>query len=241
MPVTRQAFREQIEYQIADTANTFWSDLDLNAYIQEGYSLFIAQTQLFWDSAYLNDDADVAVVSLPADFWKVDRVTWDYQEISELTPRQLRAHDSQYKTLTSREILGYLVEQEAKNQLRKYPVPAQDCPTDDADPLNTRLDYYQRAPTLANDASTFACPDWCLKHIRNWVMYRVYNQKGEGQDLKLAQHFRERFDRGVLRTFRRLNRTDSERTGVLGGSATTARSIPTPKLPWQFGRIVRRF
>jgi hypothetical protein len=238
---TRQAFREKIEYQLADTNNKIWSDADLNAYIQEAYSLFIAQTGLLWGQSYLNDRADTAVVDLPADFFKVDRVLWNYREIPELTPQELRFRDARYMTQTSGTIYGYLVQQEAKDQLRKYPVPSTDCPTDGVDTRNTRLDYFKRAPSLASDASVFTCPDWCLKHIRNWVMYKAYSQKSLGQDLKLAGHFRDRFSRAVARTVRRLGLVDNERVGVLGGAGEKPRAIPTPRLPWEFGKIVRRF
>lgn len=105
---------------------------------------------------------------------------------------------------------------------------------------NFRLEFFrQNAPFSAPD-TILEFPVRYALYLRDYTQWQLFNRRGPGQDLKLAAHFKMRWDRDVARITRRIEALETEHVGVLGGDETTlGQRPPRPKLPWPYGSVVR--
>lgn len=76
------------------------------------------------------------------------------------------------------------------------------------------------------------------KYIAFYVMGRALTREGPGQDIKLGQHFMERFELGKRRMKHRQEQIEPEYIGKMGrrGQNPPQWGIGDPTLPWQYGR-----
>jgi len=226
----------KVLYLLGDSDQDIWAATEVKQYIKEGYNLLIRTAKPLWAQTYLNDVAGTALATLPADCLLVDRVTWNWQRIRQLSARQLRGVDPRFQS-SSGPVRAYTLENDGLDKLRKWLVPATTA-TEDQDDNNTRLEYFKRAATLG-DASEFDLPDRCVKFLRFYAMSKCLGRKGKGQDPKMAKHYMARFETGVQRMVRRTSRLNAQRIGRFGGPAQPRSPITPPRLPWQFGKKVR--
>jgi hypothetical protein len=225
-------------YRLGDVDEAVWTAPEVKVYIREGYNLFVRQTLPLWDYAYLDDVAGVPVYDLPTDCLQVDRVTWNWRRINALLPADARYLDCLYETNRG-QVLGYILLHEGIEKLRKWLVPSTTA-VPNQDNANTRVEYFQRGSTLAVDLDEFDIPFRCVKYIRFYALGQALGRKGKGQDAALSKHYLARFAVGVGRMLRRKQLSNSARVGRFGGVPTPhSFIIASPRLPWNFGRIVR--
>jgi len=241
---TRLALRTDILYRLGDSKSENWSAAEINSYIQEGYNHLVRAVNLLWDITYLNDSADIAEYALPTDLLMVDRVTWNWKRIEPLSHRQLRGSDGQYRS-TSGSPEGYTLDEDGLETIRLWPVPSVSIspdPTDeefDEDPNNTRVEYFKRATALSADTDSFKLTDAHVRYLRFFALWKALERQGDGQDLKLAEHYKARYFLGVQRIGRRQEDVKRARVGRMGGEAPRGGTIPRPRLPAHYGATVR--
>jgi hypothetical protein len=104
---------------------------------------------------------------------------------------------------------------------------------------NVRVEHWRQGRALDADTAVCELPDRYAIYLRDYVQGRCLSRQGPGQDVALGAHFLERWTRGLTRIQRRLSRTDRERVGRMGGETPSGGRPPRPKLPWNFGSVVR--
>lgn len=105
---------------------------------------------------------------------------------------------------------------------------------------NFKVEYFRRGTKLDDDNKESELPDWMDYPVRYWVMWKALEREGEGQDLKLASLFQQLYEYSQKRIKARVERNRGERVGVLGGGLGKVFGMPPrPKLPWQYGKVVR--
>lgn len=108
------------------------------------------------------------------------------------------------------------------------------------DGKNVRVEHLRQGRALDSDASVCELPDRYALYLRDYAMAQCLGRRGPGQDLKLAAHFQQRWDRGLARIQRRLQAVNAERVGVMGGDGRPSISRPPrPRMPWAYGSQVR--
>lgn len=237
MAETLSTVRTAVLRRLGDSTNVIWSNAEINRYIQEGYDRLLFSTQMLWKRAYSDDVDGTATYALPTDLQSVDRVMWNWRRIDAVTTRELIQADSAYRT-TEGPVEAYSIEDDGVLTIRKYPVPSQ-TPTAGADTNNTRVEYFARGAALSVDGSTFEIPDRYVKYIRHFAMFRALERKGDGQDLELAQHWGQRFEQGQQRIRERMARVERTRIRVLSGDRGSGGPPPRPRLPVDFGTVVK--
>ncbi len=106
---------------------------------------------------------------------------------------------------------------------------------------NVRVEHFRLGREMAVEADDCELPDRYAHYLRDFAQAGLLSRPGPGQDLALAQHYSSRWARGLARVARRIQRVDTERVMVLGGSGQRRGSRPPrPSLPWQYGRTVTR-
>jgi len=103
---------------------------------------------------------------------------------------------------------------------------------------NTKVEYFSRGKTLNTD-QPFDLPDRYVKYVRHYALWKALERNGPGQDIKLGQHWKGRFDDGVARMIRRRQSLTSNRQRVLGDTLLPFGPPPRPKYPWNYGQVVR--
>jgi len=103
---------------------------------------------------------------------------------------------------------------------------------------NTRVEYFRLGKSL--DEYPFELPDRFVKYPEFYACAKALERDGPGQDLKLAGHFMERFGDGVRRMVLRLGESRRAVTGKIGSAGRVPTKPALARLPWRYGRQIRR-
>jgi len=97
--------------------------------------------------------------------------------------------------------------------------------------LGRSLDHYE-----------FEIPVMAIKYVIFWAMYRALKRDGDGQDLKFAQHYADRFEMGIMRAQSRLRKMQKELVLRMGQSQMDRESfgLGDPQLPYPYGPATGR-
>lgn len=215
----------------------------------------------------LDDVASQATYTLPTDLYKIERITWKKKRLIPLRASELQREDPRYETTTG-DVWGYIQDGDGIGTIRKVRIPASTVSgnvsieylyrgTTLANATLAPLSHEFEGPPSASwsittdlpriamvgfslpAASTaFECPDRFVKYIRDYACARALERDGPGQDLKLSAFYQTRYDVGLSHVLRRRSRVQAVRTGSFG-APTKASAPPKPRLPWQYGKVVR--
>jgi hypothetical protein len=105
---------------------------------------------------------------------------------------------------------------------------------------NFRVEHWRQGRAMEISQDVCELPDRYAFYLCDSAMAKCLSRRGPGQDLVLAAHFEERWQRNLARLARRLDLFDAEHIAVMGGDdmSLTTRP-PRPKLPWPYGTVVR--
>jgi hypothetical protein len=103
-----------------------------------------------------------------------------------------------------------------------------------SDTANTRLEFFRLGRSLDELPSRF------VKYLEFYACAKCLERDGPGQDLKLAAHFMDRFGEGVGRMVRRIGENRKAVSHKIGSVGRVPTHPPTARLPWRYGRQIRR-
>lgn len=105
---------------------------------------------------------------------------------------------------------------------------------------NVRVEHFRHGRALDTDTTECELPTRYALYLRDYAQWCCLSRPGPGYDEALAQHFEQRWKRGLARIARRLVLVDMEHTYVMGGDGAPSTSRPPrPSLPWAYGSRVR--
>jgi hypothetical protein len=107
-----------------------------------------------------------------------------------------------------------------------------------SDDSNTRVEYFR----LGVDWTQYEndLPSRWVKYVEFYAQAKCLERDGPGQDLALAAHFMERFGEGVRRMVLRLTENRRPVAGKIGGTVRVGVKPALARLPWRYGRQIRR-
>lgn len=105
-----------------------------------------------------------------------------------------------------------------------------------SDTNNRRVEYFR----LGKEEELFEVPARFVKYAEYLAQAKALERDGPGQDLKLAEHFMGRFDEGVARMVRRLGENRRPVVGRIGSPGRVQMRPGLARLPYQYGRQIRR-
>ncbi len=228
---------EVITYVQRVTGSVFTDDQITEAF-REGYYEFTRTTGLLFTRdtpAALQDVINTAIYALPADLYSVERVSYRGIKLPVLRSEELVPLDN-LALETQGTVIGYMLDGDGVSWLRKYRIPA----ATDTD-SRTAIEYIRRPMDLKFGLlnNVLEIPPFMTRYVEWYTIYRLLRRNGVAQDLQFSDHFHQRYLAGVKRTLERKSKFLSRRTGVLGGGPST-RGIPIgPRLPWEYGEVVR--
>jgi hypothetical protein len=105
---------------------------------------------------------------------------------------------------------------------------------------NVRVEYFREGRRLDDDGDVCELPFRYALYTRDYAQAQCLSRPGPGFDKELADHFTQRWARGLARIQRRLVVVDLEHTTVMGGDGLpSVTRPPRPALPWSYGSRVR--
>jgi len=138
----------------------------------------------------------------------------------------------QYDSLGNPEVWGALTEVEGAFPAGgPWGSPTQMHPAE----KNTVVEILRIGRSL--DTYSFEIPSSFIKYVVFWIMHRALRRNGPGQDLKLSQHYKDRFNMGVGRMKLRLREIHKDSTIKIGsgGADADAFGMGDPRLPYPYG------
>lgn len=100
---------------------------------------------------------------------------------------------------------------------------------------NTRIEYARRGQSLSQSEAQVELPDRYGKYLRLCAMWKALDRPGKGQDVKLAEHFKQRWDISMARVNSRKNAVSANRERQMGGGGRVLGRPPRPRWPWNYG------
>src|SRR5262245_10995773 len=101
MSKTLLATRNVVQSRLRNASSTVWADAEVEVYIKEGYSDFVALTGALWKKnkpVSLDDVAGQALYDIPADCIEIERVTYLDRRIWPMSSRRLTELNDAYET-----------------------------------------------------------------------------------------------------------------------------------------------
>lgn len=98
---------------------------------------------------------------------------------------------------------------------------------------NFRVEHFRRGRDL--DDHVFEIPRAYVKYVRHYALYRALGKDGDGQDLKLAEHYKKRYLIGLARIENRKSAIHENRAGIIGDrspDSTRRPGRPQPPPEW---------
>lgn len=225
-----------ILYRLGDTEEKIWSTAEIQSYVRAGYDELTFLSRALWikaSPAGLDDVDGQAIHTVPEDLLGVERITWDSKRLHPFTVQEAERYFPNYQTQQG-QVIGYLMESDGLRVLRKIMIPNQTV----AGLIS--IEYWRRGTLLADSSSEIELPIRYTKYIQWYALWKALGREGAGQDLKLSQHYGERWVDGVDRLSKRRESVHRQRVHVLGGGE---RSVPRrgarPVLPSNYGQVVR--
>jgi hypothetical protein len=107
---------------------------------------------------------------------------------------------------------------------------------------NVRVEFFRTGRVMVGGSDVCELPDVYAKYLVDYALAQALAHEGPGQDLALAQHFDQRWQRGLARLRRRSQVVDRERPTVIGGEGRPSiMRPPRPSRPWPYGSQVRNY
>lgn len=97
----------------------------------------------------------------------------------------------------------------------------------------TRVEYFRLGRDL--EGHGFEVPDRTVKYIEWYAMYLALKKPGSGQDIALANHFKNRYQVGLDRVKNRVKVANMERTLAMGGKRASTRDQYLERFPGDYG------
>lgn len=107
-----------------------------------------------------------------------------------------------------------------------------------SDTSNIRVEYFRKRL----DRQIYEIPDWMVKWVEFGAMAKALEKEGPGQDLKLSQHFGQRFLTGVARAKTLTADVLQRKLGRIGSRTNIGGQRPAlARLPLNYGPSIRRY
>jgi hypothetical protein len=99
---------------------------------------------------------------------------------------------------------------------------------------NAKVEVYRLGRDLSHYPSEL--PQAFEKYVVFWAMSKALEREGSGQQIELADHYRQRFEIGIKRIEKKKRDMQSERIGRLGSAQPVVDfGIGLPRAPYPYG------
>lgn len=185
--LTRAQLRDVVRRELADTNSRWWTDAELNIFIEDWQNRVQSQAELVWGSATLTEtgSSTFTLTNLGTDIHRIDAVYYNGVRLSYRTKEDLELLDRSwraYGTTTSPSV----VYQENFDSFTVWPPAASTA-------VGTIVVEYPKTLTFAADTSTHELPAWTKYTVKNYAGFRAFVHRGPNYSPDRAERYKKAF------------------------------------------------
>lgn len=231
MATTLVNITDSVMRVLGDLTNKIWALAQIQTVVISGYKQLCSESGCFVKILDLNDVIGVATVDLSVsapDFVELSRVCWNGYKIEPIDVSKVQFADPAFLTQRG-DVQGFLFDGDGPRTIRKWRVPSASASN------KFRLEYTRLGTTVAAAGDAFEVPDRFAKYLRFYALWKLLEQDGDGQDLKWAAFWHNKWRGGLAEMRMRKARARIARVGSFGEPSVGRRGKPPrPQLPWNY-------
>lgn len=185
--LTRQQLREMCERELMDTSNLWWTDAELNNYLDDWQKRVQREHLLTWGTSTLTSigASTFALSDFAPDVMRPGRLVWEGITLVPKTQEELQILDPQWR-LRSISARPTVVFQENLTTVTVWP-------TISGLSTNTVVLEYPKEPAFAGDATPMILPAYTKYSAKNYVGFRSFLRRGPNYNSQKAGAYRDSF------------------------------------------------
>ncbi len=187
---TRLQFRTAARRELLDPNARWWTNDELNGFVQDWTDWVQDEYELVWGSATVTSSLSTyTLTAVASDARRLGRVYFNNVYVPTRSKEELEIFKREWKTATNSSG-PVAVYQDDSTTFSYYP------------PLTTSGTTVVEYPTLltyTTDTSTCPLPAWTRFSARSFIAYRAYLKAGPNQDLRRAARYRAKAERALRR------------------------------------------
>lgn len=175
-----------------DTGTRWWTDGELNNYINHCHDRVQAECGLVWGTATatLTGTTTVTLTDIGAgSVYRIDKVYWENRLVLPVTEETLDSFDPAWR--------GFGTTTHPSVWYNKSIDHVIFWPNITSTHTSTVVFEYVKQLTLGTDTSTTEFPGWARYIFRPYCAFRAYSRNGENHDPHRAQRYKELFKNGI--------------------------------------------
>lgn len=190
---TRAELRTQVRYTLMDPNARWWSDTELNGYLDEWQHTLQSELEATKGAALSTIGPGTSTINistdLAEDILRVDAIFWNNQRLVTRSETEMDTLRRDWRT-TNERTPGVVVPIDSE-RFELWPP---------AGPAGGYLyAEYPRITTFATDTSTSILPAWCRWSANDYCAYKAFLRHGPNQDINRATRYRALFERKLSR------------------------------------------
>jgi hypothetical protein len=186
---TREQLRSAVRRELMDPNNTFWTDTELNLYLDDWQQEVQEELEFVWGTATLTTtDSTFALTDLGTNILRPDHFIWNNVRLSPRSKNDLDAWRPYWREADPAS--PYVCYEVDSGTYGLWPPP---------DSAGTLSVEYPRILTFSSDIAPMDLPAWTRYSAINYCTYRAYERYGPNHDLNRAYRRKSKFLRQVAR------------------------------------------
>ena len=185
--LTRAELRDIVKKDLMDATNIWWSNSEINGYVESWQDRVQEEHELIWGSATstLTGTSTFTLTDIATDILRPARVIWNAQLLIPLDKQQLLELDKDWRAYGTRtRPLG--VYQDDFNSFTVWPSIG-------TANVGTLVVEYPKELVFSSDAATMTLPSWTKYSVRSYAAFRAYLRRGPNADANKANFFKQYF------------------------------------------------
>jgi len=187
---TRAQFRAAVRRELMDTGGQWWTDTELNSYLDHWQDQVQDALEFSWGTATTvvgSATSTVTFTDIATDILRPGFVFWDNKQLSPLTVEELNIVKREWRAGTAARPGAFYVQNLQEFVL--WPIPSSS---------GTLRVEYPLSMTFAADTSTSELPPWTRYSAIDYCAFRAYLRAGPNQDLDKAAVYKGQFNLKML-------------------------------------------
>ncbi len=188
---TLSELRTSVRRTLADPSGRFWSDAELNTYINEWQSNLQHHYEFVWNTATVTTSlSTLTLTNIATDIGRVDAVYWNEYRLNARSRQNIEDIVREWRASIAGGVTPKAVYQTDPRTISIWPPQST---------AGTLIFEYPISTVLNHDTDRMSIPAWTKYSVRNYVAWKCYLREGPANSPNKAVRYKVRFDNNVKR------------------------------------------
>lgn len=176
---------------LADPNGRFWSDAELNNYINEWQCNLQDQFEFSWNTATVTSSLSThTLTDIATDIMRLDAVYWNEYRLNGRTKQNLEDIVREWRAAIAGSSNPRAIYQNDPRTFSMWPPPGS---------AGTLILEYPIEPVFNHDTDVMHIPAWTRYNCKDYVAYKAYLREGPANSPVKAMRYKQRWTTGVKR------------------------------------------